>query len=104
MKIHHREGVLSRGVLLALCLLPWMGALAAAPPAVEDHTLPNSPVRTYHLKCGGELRLKARFDSRQEPVRLCTSARDGVRTQACVALPVAQVASAMSAMAKAECQ
>jgi hypothetical protein len=53
------------------------GAASAQAQAVEDHSLPKSAVKTYHVKCPSGRLAMIRYDTRPEPTKVCLSVQDG---------------------------
>jgi hypothetical protein len=65
----------------------WLaGALgtAASAQTLEDHTLPRSAIRTWHVKCpNGRLGL-IRYDTRLNRPMVCAAVQDGSVPMSCV--------------------
>ena len=51
---------------------------------IEDHSLPRSVIKTFHVKCSGGRLGMVRYDTRTEPTKMCASVTDGSRSQSCV--------------------
>jgi len=76
----------------------------AAAQAVEDHSLPGSVIKTYHVKCSAGRLAMIRYDTRQDPTRVCVSVQDGSKRQRCEVLPKAQVPGKLGVLAQEACQ
>jgi len=77
-----RSKTLTRLALVGLLGLLGLPGMAQA-QAIEDHSLPGSVVKTYHVKCASGRLGMLRYDTRKSPVRLCASVQDGSRPQRC---------------------
>ena len=51
---------------------------------IEDHSLPKSAIKTFHVKCSSGRLGMVRYDTRPEPTKMCVSVQDGSRAQSCV--------------------
>jgi hypothetical protein len=51
---------------------------------IEDHSLPKSAIKTFHVKCSSGRLGMVRYDTRTEPTKMCVSVQDGSRGQSCV--------------------
>ena len=51
---------------------------------IEDHSLPKSAIKTFHVKCSNARLGMVRYDTRKEPTKMCVSVQDGSRAQSCV--------------------
>jgi len=66
--------------VMSLCCL----ASSAFAQRLEDHSLPRSAIKTWHVKCPNGRLAMIRYDTRADPVRVCVMVQDGSRPQACV--------------------
>jgi hypothetical protein len=74
-----------RAALMAIAVVTTaMGMGNAQAQTIEDHSLPRSVIKTFHVTCSGGRLGKIRYDTRTEPTRMCASVTDGSRTQSCV--------------------
>ena len=89
--------------LQAAVLALTIGAAVAA-PSLEDHSLPRSAVKTFQVTCDGGRLATIRFDTRQEPVRLCTLFPDDTKKpQDCVLVERAKVEAVLRDKALEAC-
>ena len=51
---------------------------------IEDHSLPKSAIKAFHVKCSNARLGMVRYDTRTEPTKICVSVQDGSRAQGCV--------------------
>ena len=61
-------------------------------PTIEDHSLPRSVIKTFHVTCSIGRLGKIRYDTRTEPTRMCVSVTDGSSAQRCVNVTQQQAA------------
>ena len=74
-----------RAALMAIAVVTTaMGMGNAQAQTIEDHSLPRSVIKTFHVTCGNGRLGKIRYDTRTEPTRMCASVTDGSRSQSCV--------------------
>ncbi len=92
-----RARVLVSGLLL-------LASSFTAAQVIEDHSLPKSVVKTYHVKCNGGRLAVIRYDIRQEPTRLCAVVQDVSRPRQCESVSRSALQPRISAMAAAACQ
>ncbi len=57
---------------------------SAQAQTIEDHSLPKSAIKTFHVKCSNGRLGMVRYDTRPEPTKMCVSVQDGSRVQSCV--------------------
>lgn len=100
---------IGRAYVLALCMLGSGNSLAAnlalsSGTKVEDHSLANSVIKTFHVKCSNGRLGMIRYDVRSDPVKMCVSVQDGSRPQSCVTVTPAQVAPHTQTLANWVCQ
>jgi hypothetical protein len=69
------------GALLGMALMGF--AVAAQAQTIEDHTLPKSAIKTWHVKCPSGSLGMVRYETRVEPTKMCASVQDGSRPQSC---------------------
>ena len=73
---------------------------------IEDHSLPKSAIKTFHVKCSsssGRLGM-VRYDTRTEPTKMCVSVQDGSRPQSCVNVTQQQAPSHVKVLGAWVCQ
>lgn len=58
-------------------------SLPAQAQAIEDHSLPHSAIKTWHVKCPSGRLGMVRYDTRPELTKMCVSVQDGSRPQSC---------------------
>ena len=76
---------LNKGRLAQLAMAVFTaGQGSAQAQTIEDHSLPRSVIKTFHVKCSNGRLGKIRYDTRTEPTRMCASVTDGSRAQSCV--------------------
>lgn len=91
--------------MLGLALLGTVAAhTGARAQVIEDHSLPKSVVKTYHVKCEGGRLGMLRYDTRNNPVRLCASVQDGSRPQRCADVALPALDAEIRAQAAAVCR
>jgi hypothetical protein len=79
-------------------------ALAAQTQTIEDHTLPKSAIKTWHVKCASGRLGMVRYDTRTEPTEMCVSVQDGSRAQSCTVATQQQAAGHVRVLANWVCQ
>ncbi len=98
-----RCGTLGK-VLLALTLvMPAMHA-AALVTKIEDHSLPRSTVRTYHVTCSGGRFGIVRIDQSSSPASICLSTQTAPSRQSCEVVGAIPAADHLARMATQLCQ
>ena len=70
---------------------------------IEDHSLPRSVIKTFHVKCGNGRLGMVRYDTRTEPTKMCVSVQDGSRVQSCVNLTQQQAVQHVNVLAGWAC-
>ena len=88
----------------AVALAAALSAPGASAQVIEDHSLPRSAVKTYHVKCPNGRLAMVRYDTRQEPARVCASVQDGSRAQQCARIAQEQIGQKLSGIAQAACR
>ncbi|MGA8514019.1 MAG: hypothetical protein WB821_04525 [Burkholderiaceae bacterium] len=73
----------ARQSLLAVAVFTLATGSAQA-QTIEDHSLPKSAIKTFHVKCSSGRLGMVRYDTRPEPTKMCVSVQDGSRAQSCV--------------------
>ena len=71
---------------------------------IEDHSLPKSAIKTFHLKCSSGRLGMVRYDTRSEPTKMCVSVQDGSRPQSCVNVTQQQAPSHVKVLGAWVCQ
>jgi hypothetical protein len=80
--LSHRQVVKATAALtIAICAV---GLGSAQAQTIEDHSLPRSAIKTFHVKCSNGRLGMVRYDTRPEPTKMCVSVQDGSRAQSCV--------------------
>jgi hypothetical protein len=89
-------------------LLALLGLVAAFSTAqaqtIEDHSLPKSAIKTFHVKCSGGRLGMVRYDTRTEPTKMCVSVQDGSRAQSCVNVTQQQAPQHVNVLGQWLCQ
>ena len=82
-----------------------MASLSAAQAqTIEDHSLPKSAIKTYHVQCASGRLGMVRYDTRPEPTRMCASVQDGSRAQSCTAVAQQQALRHVHVLGQWVCQ
>ncbi len=83
---HHSAIKAKRAVTVATTAVAFGLSLVSFAQAqtIEDHSLPKSAIKTFHVKCGNARLGMVRYDTRTEPTKMCVSVQDGSRPQSCV--------------------
>jgi hypothetical protein len=71
---------------------------------IEDHSLPRSAIKTFHVKCSSGRLGMVRYDTRKEPTKMCVSVQDGSRAQSCVNVTQQQAPGHVSVFGQWVCQ
>ena len=71
---------------------------------IEDHSLPRSVIKTFHVTCSGGRLGKIRYDTRTEPTRMCVSVTDGSSAQRCVNVTQQQAPQQVNVLGALVCQ
>jgi hypothetical protein len=71
---------------------------------IEDHSLPKSAIKTFHVKCSNGRLGMVRYDTRTEPAKMCVSVQDGSRAQSCVNVTQQQAPGHVSVLGQWVCQ
>ena len=71
---------------------------------IEDHSLPRSVIKTFHVKCSGGRLGMVRYDTRTEPTRMCVSVTDGSSAQRCVNVTQQQAPQQVNVLGALVCQ
>ena len=71
---------------------------------IEDHSLPKSIVKTFHVKCSGGRLGMVRYDTRTEPTKMCVSVTDGSSAQRCVNVTQQQAPQQVNVLGALVCQ
>lgn len=90
--------------VVAALVVAALGVNPARAQTVEDHSLPKSAVKTYHVKCGNGRLGMVRYDTRKSPVNMCVSVQDGSRPQSCVNVTLQQAPQQVKRLAQWVCQ
>jgi hypothetical protein len=72
-----------RFMLAAAVALATGIAVAGSVVKVEDHSIPKSKVRTYHVTCTGSRLAMVRIDPTVNPPTLCGLVQDGSKPESC---------------------
>lgn len=75
--------VTATAAVIAVALALSLATLTHA-QTIEDHSLPKSAIKTFHVKCSNARLGMVRYDTRTEPTKMCVSVQDGSRPQSCV--------------------
>ena len=89
-------------ISLAIVSLIFSGTVFAQ--VVEDHSLPKSHIKTYHVKCSSGRMAMIRFDVRTDPTNMCVSVQDGSRPQSCVKVNKEQAPKHINTLARWVCE
>ena len=87
MKTPHQPATRSkRAAIVAATAVALSFSLVSLAQAqtIEDHSLPKSAIKTFHVKCSSGRLGMVRYDTRTEPTKMCVSVQDGSRAQSCV--------------------
>ncbi len=71
---------------------------------IEDHSLPKSAIKTFHVKCSNARLGMVRYDTRTEPTKMCVSVQDGSRPQSCVNVTQQQAPGHVNVLGAWVCQ
>ena len=71
---------------------------------IEDHSLPKSAIKTFHVKCSNARLGMVRYDTRTEPTKMCVSVQDGSRPQSCVNVTQQQAPGHVGVLGQWVCQ
>ena len=71
---------------------------------IEDHSLPKSAIKTFHVKCSNARLGMVRYDTRTEPTKMCVSVQDGSRVQSCVNVTQQQAPGHVNVLGAWVCQ
>ena len=71
---------------------------------IEDHSLPKSDIKTFHVKCSSDRLGMVRYDARTEPTKICVSVQDGSRAQGCVTVTQQQAPGHVNVLGAWVCQ
>jgi hypothetical protein len=71
---------------------------------IEDHSLPKSAIKTFHVKCSSGRLGMVRYDTRTEPTKMCVSVQDGSRAQSCVTVTQQQAPGHVNVLGAWVCQ
>lgn len=96
-----------RSIAFAGLLALVMGAVAiqsASAQSIEDHSLPKSVIKTYHVKCGNGRLGIVRYDTRQDPARVCSSVQDGSKAPTCTSVPSQEIGARVRDAAQQVCR
>jgi hypothetical protein len=93
----------ARLALLATAMLTVATGSAQA-QTIEDHSLPRSVIKTFHVKCASGRLGKIRYDTRTEPTKMCVSVTDGSRAQSCVNVTQEQAPQHVNVLGAWVCQ
>ena len=94
-----------RAALMAIAMVTiGLGMGNAQAQTIEDHSLPRSVIKTFHVTCGNGRLGKIRYDTRTEPTRMCASVTDGSRAQSCVNVPQQQAPGHVNVLGGWVCQ
>lgn len=96
-----RSGVFAG--LLAL-VIGGVAIQSASAQSIEDHSLPKSVIKTYHVKCGNGRLGIVRYDTRQDPTRVCTSVQDGSKAPTCTSAPSQEIGARVRDAAQQVCR
>jgi hypothetical protein len=77
---------------------------SAQAQTIEDHSLPKSAIKTFHVKCGNGRLGMVRYDTRPEPIKMCVSVQDGSRAQSCVSVSQQQAPQHVNVLGAWVCQ
>jgi hypothetical protein len=89
--------------LLAVAVFTLATASAQA-QTIEDHSLPKSVIKTFHVKCSSGRLGMVRYDTRPEPTKMCVSVQDGSRAQSCVHVTQQQAPQHVNVLGAWVCQ
>ena len=96
---------LNKGRLAQLAMAVFTaGQGSAQAQTIEDHSLPRSVIKTFHVKCSNGRLGKIRYDTRTEPTRMCASVTDGSRAQSCVNVTQQQAPQHVNVLGALVCQ
>ena len=96
---------LNKGHLALLAMAVFTAGLGSAQAqTIEDHSLPRSVIKTFHVKCGNGRLGMVRYDTRPEPTKMCVSVQDGSRVQSCVDVTQQQAPEHVSVLGGWVCQ
>lgn len=70
---------------------------------IEDHSLPRSVIKTFHVTCSNGRLGMVRYDTRPEPTKMCVSVQDGSSAQRCVNLTQQQAVQHVNVLAGWAC-
>jgi hypothetical protein len=93
----------ARLALLAVAVFTLATGSALA-QTIEDHSLPKSAIKTFHVKCSNGRLGKIRYDTRTEPTKMCVSVTDGSRAQSCVNVTQQQAPQHVNVLGAWVCQ
>jgi hypothetical protein len=77
---------------------------SALAQTIEDHSLPRSAIKTFHVKCSNGRLGMVRYDTRPEPTKMCVSVQDGSRVQSCVNVTQQQAPQHVNVLGQWLCQ
>ena len=95
---------LSRSAKCLAALARTAAAAIAQVQTIEDHSLPKSAIKTFHVKCGNARLGMVRYDTRTEPTKMCVSMQDGSRPQSCVNVTQQQAPGHVKVLGQWVCQ
>jgi hypothetical protein len=72
--------------------------------AIEDHSLPKSAIKTYHVRCASGGLAMIRHDSRQDPIRVCVNTQDRSKPLRCQVMPKSELQAKLVSVAAAACE
>jgi hypothetical protein len=87
-----------------LCLAAALLASTAQAQTIEDHSLPRSAIKTFHVQCPSGRLGMVRYDTRTEPTKMCVSVQDGSRAQSCVSVTQQQAPGHVGVLGAWVCQ
>ena len=94
-----------RAALMAIAVVTiGLGMGNAQAQTIEDHSLPRSVIKTFHVKCGNGRLGMVRYDTRPEPTKMCVSVQDGSRAQSCVNVTQQQAPGHVNVLGAWVCQ
>ena len=94
-----------RAALMAIAVVTTaMGMGNAQAQTIEDHSLPRSVIKTFHVTCGNGRLGMVRYDTRPEPTKMCVSVQDGSRAQSCVNVTQQQAPGHVNVLGAWVCQ
>ena len=104
-EIAYRPGCrAARKVMAALSASAVFFSTGTLAQTIEDHSLPKSSVKTYHIKCSEGRLGKVRYDTRVASPQICASVQDGSKRRKCISTDHAHADEGVRVLARWVCE